>query len=632
VTRAVEPEPRGLRARLARVPLGVLLLVALLVPLLGLAGFSGAEARSRWANRDASIAQEESAIALGEVVEVRAALADEETSSTIMVLGQTLGADPAELSGDGPPLTEALRDARGRFDAALGRRSIGRLDGLVSELDALRDDLDGGSADYQRVTDLFAALNAAVDAELAQVEGSLERAADRRPQTRSSRARLRALRETLVAFTHGNSRIHYAINLLVVGVAADREAEVVALVEETTRFEAALERAGGDLGPRGQQAWAAWQDDPASQRTEGRMDEAVLVGLGQASAIPLEPAILIPALQDGAMWAQRSIDLLRAVVADLEDEAARAVADNTGAVVATVTVALAVALVAVAVAAAIGRALRRVALDLAAAARQIEHGEFELDRLAPGGSREMAATVEAFNDMAATLVAVERHAVALAEEPDAAVLAEPLPGRTGQAMQATLDNLQESIQQAERHREALHDLATHDPLTGLLNRRAAFEALERDLARVERDGSRLMALYVDLDGLKPLNDTYGHSAGDDAIRRTAAVLGEATRRGDVVARLGGDEFLVAGPIPADADGDEVLRRMAARVHDAISAATVAIDDGPVVPLRASVGVATTGSGVTTVEDLVRAADTALYAAKRAGRHQIAWADEGSAAG
>lgn len=400
---------------------------------------------------------------------------------------------------------------------------------------------------------------------------------------------------------------------------------MVTLVQATARFEAALERARRDFGPAAQEVWEALGSDPAARRAEARMDEAVHVALGEADPLPLDPAVLGPAFRDGSAWARGTIDLLRAVGVDLEAEAARAVAEDTRAVIVTVALAGGVALIAVAVAVATGRALRRVAVDLESAARQIQQGEFELAPLRPGGSREMAATVAAFNDMAATLVAVERHAVALAEEPEAPVLREPLPGRTGQAMQATLDNLQESIHEAERHREALQDLATHDPLTGLLNRRAAFEALERDLARTERDGTRLVALYVDLDGLKTLNDTYGHRAGDAAVRRTAAALTEATRRGDVVARLGGDEFLVAGPVPAGADGDEVMRGLAARVHEAISAATVEVEQGPVVPLRASVGVATSGPDVTTVEELLRVADSALYEAKRAGRHQIAWA-------
>lgn len=624
MSRAGAPTPKRRVPRLSRVPLAVLLLVALLVPLLGLAGFSGIEAWSRWSDRDASLSQQDGAATLGEVIAVRAALADEETYSTILVLAQALGTDLDEVTADSLPVSEALDEARTRFDAALDSRPIEGVAPLVSDLTAVRAELDAGSTDYARVAGLFAALNQAVDGALGEVELALEETADRRPQTRAARARLRAVRETVTAFSHGNDRIHHALELLVLGTSQGR-AGVEALLGSATRFEGALERAEPDFGPEARQAWEAFVGDPASRRTEERMDDAVDVALGTADPLALDPAVLAPVLRDGSAWAHRTIDLLRAVGADLEAEAERAVSDATRAVATTIAVAAAVAVLAVAVAVAIGRALRRVALDLEGAARQIAQGEFDLVPLRPGGSREMAATVEAFNDMAATLVAVERHAVALAEEPEDPLLQEPLPGRTGQAMQATLDNLQDSIQQAERHREALHDLATHDPLTGLLNRRAAFEALERDLARVDRDGSRLMALYVDLDGLKPLNDTYGHSAGDDAIRRTAAVLSDATRRGDVVARLGGDEFLVAGPVPADQDGDELLRGLANRVHEAISAATVSIDGGPTVPLRASVGVATTGPGVATVEELVRAADTALYAAKRAGRHQIAWA-------
>ncbi|MGV3760632.1 MAG: diguanylate cyclase [Actinomycetota bacterium] len=613
-------------AGLGRVPLAVLLLIALLVPLLGMAGFSGVEAWTRWSNRDASLAQRDGVGELARVVEVRAAVADEETYSTVVALVQALGAPLEEVRADGLSLEQALDEARRRFDVLLADESLPRLAPLIPDLRALRTALDEGEAGYEDVSGLFADLNGAVEEALAEVETSLERAADRRPQTRGARARLRALRETVAAFSYGNDRIGYALDILVLGDGGGQEA-LEALLRSTNRFEGALERAVPDFGEEASLAWAAFRDDPASQRTEARMDDAVGVALGRAEPLELDPQVIAPVLQDGAAWADRTIDLLRAVGADLEVEAEQAVADDTRAVVITIGLAALVSVLAAAVAVAIGRALRRVAVDLEEAARQIELGEFELPPLRPGGSREMAATVAAFNDMAATLVAVERHAVALAEEPQDPILQEPLPGRTGQAMQSTLDNLQESIQQAERHREALQDLATHDPLTGLLNRRAAFEALERDLARAARDGTRLVALYVDLDGLKPLNDTYGHAAGDAAIRRTAHVLAEATRRGDVVARLGGDEFLVAGPVPDGADGEALLRGLAHRVHEAISSASVEIEDGPTVPLRASVGVAASSEATRSVEELVRAADAALYAAKRAGRHQIAW-DEG----
>src|SRR3546814_18648043 len=73
--------------------------------------------------------------------------------------------------------------------------------------------------------------------------------------------------------------------------------------------------------------------------------------------------------------------------------------------------------------------------------------------------------------------------------------------------------------------------------------------LDHDLARMERSGGTVMALFVDLDGLKPINDAHGHAAGDDALRLTAEALRAATRSADIVARIGGDEFLVAGVSP-----------------------------------------------------------------------------------
>jgi diguanylate cyclase (GGDEF)-like protein len=272
----------------------------------------------------------------------------------------------------------------------------------------------------------------------------------------------------------------------------------------------------------------------------------------------------------------------------------------------------------------IARQLVRPAVALELGARRVEHGQFELDPIEVRGPREVTATVEAFNDMAATLAALEHHAVTLAEDPESPELDAPLPGRTGRAMQVAIDRLRASIRQAEEHRAELHHLATRDGLTGLLNRSAAFEAIGRDLARTQREGTVLMALYVDLDGLKALNDSYGHAAGDAAIRRTADVLAATTRRADVVARLGGDEFLVAGVVPSGPPGVAEVQALADRVHEAVTAARVRLEDGVEVPLRASVGVAVSGPGTSTVAELIRAADDALYTAKRSGRGQVAW--------
>jgi len=280
--------------------------------------------------------------------------------------------------------------------------------------------------------------------------------------------------------------------------------------------------------------------------------------------------------------------------------------------------------ISLAVGAVIARAITTPVRRLEGAVRQVEAGEFQLDPLPDHGPRELAAMARAFNDMSGTLAAIEDHAVALATDPGSAVLDEALPGRTGEAMQAALDRLRASIADAQARRAELVDLASHDSLTGLLNRGAAMEALARDLARAERDGSSLLALFLDLDGLKQLNDTHGHDAGDTAIRAVADALRASTRDGDVVARLGGDEFLVVSPLPPGGRSD--AERFAHRIHDAVRSRTVRTTAGIQVPLRCSLGAAVSGPDTDTIDDLVRAADLALYEAKDAGRDQVAWSE------
>jgi len=276
-------------------------------------------------------------------------------------------------------------------------------------------------------------------------------------------------------------------------------------------------------------------------------------------------------------------------------------------------------LASVAVARWIARSLARPSSDLEVAARRVERGDFDLPPVAVRGPREVRATVTAFNDMAATLAAVEDHAVALAEDPTSPVLDHPLPGRTGHAMQAAIDRLRRSLDEAEAHRVELVELATHDGLTGLRNRAAAYAEIERELARARREGVSLLAVYVDLDGLKELNDTYGHETGDAAIVATAAALRATTRRADIVARLGGDEFMVVGPVPPG--GPEAVLAFAERIHAAVGAQTVAVGDG-LRELRCSIGVALSSPAGDTTEDLVRAADAAMYRAKTAGRDRV----------
>jgi diguanylate cyclase (GGDEF)-like protein len=262
-----------------------------------------------------------------------------------------------------------------------------------------------------------------------------------------------------------------------------------------------------------------------------------------------------------------------------------------------------------------GRMLGRPLQTLAGAARRIHDGEFDLGSLPERGPREVVTTTTAFNDMAATLKAVEARAVALAAEdlsdPELRV---PLPGRTGQALQATLDVLAARITEREQQRKLLHQEATHDRLTGLLNRAAVLDYLVNDVSRRRQAGETVGVTFIDLDGLKPINDIFGHEVGDAAILATADALVEATGECDVVGRLGGDEFLIVlcHEHSAEGNADAVVERIRRSLAGCRLPA-----EGFVGPLRASAGVALARCDAhTDPMELVRRADAAMYQAKR----------------
>ena len=99
-----------------------------------------------------------------------------------------------------------------------------------------------------------------------------------------------------------------------------------------------------------------------------------------------------------------------------------------------------------------------------------------------------------------------------------------MPGRTGHALNATIDSLADRIREREQQRQLLHEAATHDQLTGLLNRAAVIDYLTNDVARRREAGETVAVLFMDLDGLKLLNDTHGHDVGDIAVKATADAI------------------------------------------------------------------------------------------------------------
>jgi diguanylate cyclase (GGDEF)-like protein len=148
-----------------------------------------------------------------------------------------------------------------------------------------------------------------------------------------------------------------------------------------------------------------------------------------------------------------------------------------------------------------------------------------------------------------------------------------------------------------------------------LNRAAVRDHLSHDVTRRREMGETGGVLFIDLDGLKPLNDTYGHEVGDSAIFQTAMTLVQVTDQCDVVGRLGGDEFLVVLCHEHSCDGAAVVER----IQNAVAQCRIPAQD-ILVPLEASVGVALAQCDPDTDPMLlVRQADEAMYEAKKAAR-------------
>lgn len=172
----------------------------------------------------------------------------------------------------------------------------------------------------------------------------------------------------------------------------------------------------------------------------------------------------------------------------------------------------------------------------------------------------------------------------------------------------------ESLAEALRRVE---ELSVHDELTGLLNRRGFNSLAERDLEVARRNGTGFVMLFADMDGLKGINDRFGHEAGDRAIRLIARALRESLRETDIVARLGGDEFVA---MVADEDA-EMAAGTAARLRERIAGVldSLSIREGLPFPVSASLGILYAGEEEMKLplEELLKKADGLLYAEKAA---------------
>ena len=165
--------------------------------------------------------------------------------------------------------------------------------------------------------------------------------------------------------------------------------------------------------------------------------------------------------------------------------------------------------------------------------------------------------------------------------------------------------------------DSLRTLATTDGLTGALTRAHFFELAHAELASATKAGRRLAVAMVDVDHFKAVNDSHGHQAGDEVLQLLGGLVRGVLRRSDLFARYGGEELILLLP---DASGDEAVAAME-RLREAVQRAELAVGAARV-RVTVSVGVAEAVPGEE-LAALVKRADVALYAAKRAGRDRVA---------
>lgn len=180
---------------------------------------------------------------------------------------------------------------------------------------------------------------------------------------------------------------------------------------------------------------------------------------------------------------------------------------------------------------------------------------------------------------------------------------------------STLNQMAARLEQSQVE---LRYSATMDGLTGVYNRQEFNRLLQAELERSQRYGHPCSLIMIDIDHFKKLNDTYGHPAGDEALRCFASLIKQQIRPADQIARYGGEEFSII--LPETSNGDAFY--LAERLRQAIAAHTIQITQWQTVKITSSIGIAVFPNDADSASALISASDQALYIAKRSGRNRV----------
>jgi diguanylate cyclase (GGDEF)-like protein len=187
------------------------------------------------------------------------------------------------------------------------------------------------------------------------------------------------------------------------------------------------------------------------------------------------------------------------------------------------------------------------------------------------------------------------------------------------ALMRTVANLEAAQTEILRQNGELERLASRDPLTGCLNRRAFYALFEKAFAESREHGSELCCVMVDIDDFKRVNDQFGHAVGDQAIQAVANCLSAGLRLTDTVGRYGGEEFCLMFPRTTLAEATDLAERLRIRVGTEAGSRLRMVSG---LTLTVSIGVSTIAFGARTPLELIDQADKALYAAKEGGRNCV----------
>lgn len=594
------------------------LLIAVLIPLVLLLTVVSQVVLDRMRTVDATVALRDRTAALADLAVLRTRVFDERRQYETVARAAEYGVD-AELASEllGMEVTVDPEPVRTATDEALGRIALDDRPFSTEEILRFRSQLDAGALSTDSASRRFDHLETAAVTSLSVV---LEEVRGRAVEIGDAviDQTVRAMADTIDIVGLRGSQLRALSERWFAGDAA-AVAALTRLASTAERYHQVADRLDATPVAVVAQAWTTMRGSAPE------FDRAIAAGGNPLGLDGPSPDLIAAGrvLGDGLRHYDRVADLpeLAAVAvtsaATVRGDLARSSAERTG------LGALGAMLFALGTALYFGRSITRPLDLLTNQVRRVSDGELTLPPLPLAGPPELAVASSAFNDVVANLDLLERKALALSEcdftKPE---LSEPLPGRLGEALNASLAVLSGSIIERQQLQSRLLHQATHDALTGLANRRAVVEALAGAVARSQRSGRLVAVAFVDLDDFKSTNDTFGHAVGDALLQAVAQRMEGAARRGDLVARLGGDEFVV---VAEDITGTEEAFGLVRRLLEAVG--TPIELEGRLFQIKASAGLAINHDGQDDPLALLAKADLAVYRAKQRSPNAIELYDE-----